>query len=126
MTMVIAEAAREQWLRNWLDGVLRLFTNEQSPARSDPAADYVEAVGFGYAPVPLSGAGWLIGPGEASFAEQHFTFTGALGPVYGYYVTDVESGALKWVERFAAGPVNVPETGGQITITPRFALEEIR
>lgn len=103
------------------DLVLRLFTNNITPAETDVAATYTEATGFGYAAITLTGATWTVtegAPGNASYPQQTFTFTGALGNVYGYYLTRVTSGRIAWAERFSDGPYNVVNNGDTIKITP--------
>jgi hypothetical protein len=62
-------------------------------------------------------------PTTAHYAEQTFTFTGALGNVYGYHLTETTSGQLKWAERFTAAPLNIANNGDQIKITPIITLE---
>lgn len=106
--------------------VLRLFTNNVTPAEGDTAASYTEAAGNGYAAITLTGANWVItegAPSDASYAQQTFTFTGALGNVYGYYLTRATSGRVAWAERFTDGPYNVVNNGDQIKITPRITLD---
>lgn len=101
--------------------VLRLFTNNITPAETDTAATYTEASGFGYAAITLTGASWTVtegAPSNASFAQQTFTFTGALGNVYGYHCTRVTSGRIAYSERFTDGPYNIANNGDQIKITP--------
>lgn len=106
--------------------VLRLYTNNKTPAEGDVAADYTEASGNGYASVTLTGSSWTItegAPGNAAYAQQTFTFTGALGNVYGYYLTRATSGRIAWAEKFTDGPYNVTNNGDQIKITPQITLD---
>ena len=106
--------------------VLRLFTNNQTPAEGHVALDYTEASGNGYAAINLTAASWTVAegaPSEASYPEQTFTFTGALGNVYGYYVTQATSGKLMWAERFTGAPFNIANNGDQIKVTPKLTLE---
>lgn len=105
--------------------VLKLFTNNHTPAASDAtnASDYTEASGFGYAAVTLTGASWTFsgsGPATAAYAQQTFTFTGALGNVYGYYMVGASSGNLYFAEKFTSGPFNIANNGDQIKITPQI------
>lgn len=105
---------------------LRLFTNDKTPAEADVVGGYTEASGFGYAAKDLLGANWSISgtaPTEASYAEQVWTFTGALGNVYGYYVTRATGGELLWAERFTDGPYNIVNNGDQIKVTPKFTMD---
>lgn len=110
-----------------VDLVLRLYTNDKTPAETDDASDYIEASGQGYVAITLTGANWTISPGaptEASYAEQTFTFTGALGNIYGYYLTqDDTAGTLIGAERFSDGPYNIASNGDQIKITPKITCD---
>lgn len=102
---------------------LHLYTNNKTPADSDTEADYEEAPpGYGYAPVPLSPGDWSLGDGEATYPELTISFLGALGNVYGYYVTHTGNGRLLWAERFADGPYNIANNGDQIMVAPHFTL----
>lgn len=103
--------------------VLRLYVNDKTPAEADTEADYTEAVGNGYASVELIGENWVVEEGSASYAQQTFTFTGALGNVYGYYMTQAVSGKLVYAERFSTGPFNIQNNGDQIKITPQITLD---
>ena len=101
--------------------VLCLFTSNTTPAETDVTATYTEATGFGYANVTLTGASWTISgtaPTSAGYAAQTFTFTGALGNVYGYFLKRVTGGELVYSERFDNGPYNIQQNGDSITITP--------
>lgn len=108
------------------DLVLRLFTSNTAPAESDTAATYTEASGFGYAAVTLSGASWVItegAPTSAAYPQQTFTFTGALGNVYGYFLTRATSGRIAYAERFSDGPYQIVNSGDQIKITPTIEMD---
>jgi hypothetical protein len=105
--------------------VLCLFTSNTTPAAGDTTGTYTEASGNGYANKTLTGASWTIttgAPSNAAYAEQTFTFTGALGNVYGYFLKRASTGDLAWVERFSDGPYNVQNNGDQIKVTPRITL----
>jgi hypothetical protein len=106
--------------------VLRLFTNDITPGETNTESTYTEASGNGYAAITLTAASWTVTPGAptlAAYAEQIFTFTGALGNVYGYYFTQVNSAKLVWAERFTGAPFNIANNGDQIKITPQITLE---
>lgn len=106
--------------------VLRLFTNNVTPGEADVAAAYTEATGNGYAAQNLTAGSWTTvagAPTEATHPEMTFTFTGALGNVYGYYVTQATSGLLMWAERFTGAPFNIANNGDQIRVTPKLTLE---
>ncbi len=106
--------------------VLRLYTNNVTPGETDTAATYTEASGNGYASVTLTGASWVItegAPSNAAYAQQTFTFSGALGNVYGYYLTRATSGVIAFAERFSDGPYNIANNGDQIKITPTITFD---
>ena len=99
--------------------VLRLYTSNTTPGESDTAGTYTEASGNGYNAITLTGASWgSASGGSIAYAQQTFTFTGALGNVYGYYMTQASSGTLVYAERFTDGPYNIVNNGDQIKITP--------
>lgn len=109
------------------DPVLRLFTNNITPAETDTAGTYTEASGSGYAAKTLTGSSWTITEGEpsnAAYAQQSFTFSGALGNVYGYYMTRTTGGRIILAERFSDAPVNVTAST-TIDITPRLEGENV-
>lgn len=102
---------------------LHLYTNNKTPADSDTVADYAEAApGYGYVSRPLSPGDWVITDRDAEYPEVTVVFLGALGNVYGYYVTHAGSGTLLWAERFRDGPYNIANNGDQIKLAPRLAL----
>lgn len=107
--------------------VLRLYTNNLTPAETDNAASYTEAAGSGYAALTLAGGTWGApsegAPTSIAYAEQTFTFSGALGNVYGYFMTRATSGRIALAERFTAAPFNITTSGDQIKITPQITLD---
>ena len=107
--------------------VLRLYTSNTTPAEADTADTYTEATGFGYAALTLTGASWGApsegAPSSIAYAQQTFTFTGALGNVYGYYLTRATSGRIAYSERFSDGPYNIANNGDQIKITPTITCD---
>jgi hypothetical protein len=108
------------------DQTLKLYVNDVVPSESDTAGTFTEASGSGYAAKSLSGASWSLVNGDptvASYAAQVFTFSGALGLVYGYYVVQTTSGILLWAERFADGPYDVQVNGTTITVTPTLGAD---
>lgn len=107
------------------DLVLKLYTNDITPAETDTASTYTEASGDGYAAETLAGADWSFTAGTPSFAqhaEVPFSFTGPLGDVYGYFIVQETSGILMWAERFSGAPYNIQNNGDQIKITPYIEL----
>jgi hypothetical protein len=133
MTLLVPNAAEDVMLQNILNktapqsGRLKLFTSNTTPAETDTEASYTEAAGFGYVDIgPLTPASWTITPGaptSAAYPEQTFTFTGALGNVYGYYVVQTTSGKILFAERFSTGPFNIANNGDQIKVTMQFTGE---
>ena len=132
MALLVPNAAEDVMLQNILNktapqnGVLKLYMNNYTPVEGSTEANFTEASGFGYTSVTLPGASWVItqgNPTSASYPQQTFTFTGALGNVYGYYITQVTSGFILWAERFTDGPYNIVNNGDQIKITPVVTLE---
>jgi hypothetical protein len=106
--------------------VMRLFTNNYTPVEGSVESNFTEASGNGYGAITLTAASWSFAGGDPStlsYAEQTFSFTGALGNVYGYYFTQVTSGKLIWAERFSNGPYNIQNNGDAIKITPQITLE---
>lgn len=105
---------------------IRLFTNNHTPTELDTALDYVEASGSGYTLKQLIPANWTIVDGDPAIATHTqitWAFSGALGNIYGYYVTRRTSGVLAWGELFVNGPYNIQNNGDEIKITPRLSLE---
>jgi hypothetical protein len=105
---------------------LRLFTNKYTPTELTTEANLVEASGFGYSSFALTAANWSIvlgNPSTFSYPLHTFTFTGALGNVYGYFITQTTSGKLFLVERFVDGPYQVASGLDTIDITPLFTLD---
>lgn len=108
------------------DQVLRLFTNDVTPSETDTLATYTEASGSGYSAITLTGANWTIttgAPSEAAYAQQTFTFTGALGNVYGYYNNRTTGTELMLAERFTDGPYDIQNNGDEIKITPKITAD---
>lgn len=104
--------------------VLRLYSNDVTPAETDTAVTYTEVTGGGYASKTLTGASWNApttgDPSYIDYAIQTWTFTGAVGNVYGYYLTRSTGGELVYAERFTAAPYNIQNNGDKINVTPRI------
>lgn len=132
MTLLVPSVAEEIILKNFLnvtaseDLVLRLYTSDTTPAENDTEATYTEATGGSYAAINISAGDWVVvggTPSSATLPQQTFTFTGAVGNVYGYYITQETSGKLMWAERFTNGPFNIQNSGDQIKVTPAITLK---
>jgi hypothetical protein len=131
MALVMPNVGEAVLLQNLLnktapqDQLVKLFVNDVTPAKGDTAATYTEASGHGYAAKALAGADWTVTPGAPTVAaapEQEWTFTGALGLVYGYMVVQAGSGILLWAERFTSA-FTVTVNGDQIKVTPQFTAQ---
>lgn len=108
--------------------VLKLFSNNVTPAETDTAATYTEADFSGYAAATLTGASWTItegAPSNAAYAEQSFTADGsiaALQNIYGAFMVRATSGRLFAAQDFsAARPVE--NENDSIGVTPTITLD---
>jgi hypothetical protein len=131
MSLVLSDTGAEVLLAAVFDNTsatLRLYTNNRTPSDTDVSGDYTEAAGGGYAAKALTAGNWTVtssNPPAAVYAEQAFTFTGALagpGTIYGYFVED-GLGRLLWAERFLS-PFTPTQNGDQLKITPRFEMSK--
>jgi hypothetical protein len=132
MTLLVPNGSEVIILGNFLnatapeDLVVKLYSSNTTPGETDIAATYTEATGGDYAEIPLTASSWVLtagAPSQAEYPEITFTFTGTVGSVYGYYITQAISGNLLWSERFTNGPFNIQNNGDAIRITPRNTLE---
>lgn len=96
---------------------LKLYSNNVTPTADTIASDLVEVTGGGYSSVSLSGSSWVISETTASYAQQTWNFTGAVGNVYGYYVTTADDSTVIFSERFSDGPYVVAASGDIIRVT---------
>jgi len=104
-----------------------LFATNVTPAETDTAATYTEAVGGGYAALTMTGANWTVtggAPSSAAYAQQTWTFTGALttnATIYGYFVIRATSVDLVLAETF---PSFTPTANGDnIKLTPTITAD---
>jgi hypothetical protein len=108
---------------------MRLYANNVIPDENSTVASFTEvANGLGYTTggQSLLPGSWSVisgNPSQAEHIELTWTFTGAAGNIYGYYVTRDTGGELLWAERFTNGPFNITTNGDEIKITPRLTLE---
>lgn len=108
---------------------IRLYANNVIPNENSTVATFTEvANGLGYTTggISLTPGSWSIiagNPSEAEHTEVTWTFSGAAGNVFGYYVTRDGGGELMWAERFSNGPFDITTNGDEIKITPRLTLE---
>jgi hypothetical protein len=136
--MMLTDLGADQILKAYFNNVwpasknlkLRLFVNNYTPVQGSALGNFTEAVGGGYAAISLVNGSWTVtpanDPSDAVYAEQTFTFTGALTTnltVYGWYLED-NDGTTGVV--IAADVLPAPQTpasnGDTIKITPRVQL----
>jgi len=133
MALVLLDVGADEILKTYFNNTrpaggnnlaLRLFATDVTPAQS--GVTYVEATGGGYAAITLTNGSWTItsanDPSDAVYAEQTFTFTGALttnSTVYGYYITDADDTVI-YAEAFT--PFEPLSSGDNIKVTPKFQL----
>lgn len=106
---------------------LRLFVNDVTPAQT--GISYTEAAGGGYAAKTLTNGSWTVAtvndPSDAVYAQQTWTFTGALtgnATIYGYYVTDADDTVI-YAQRAEVAEMFIPATDGDTyKVTPKVAL----
>lgn len=105
---------------------LKLFSNNYTPTETDTSASYTEVTGYGYTAQTVTAANWTIAagaPSTATAAAKTFSFTGAAGNVYGYYLVGATSAKVYWAERFTTAPIAIQNNGDQIIITLTFGLD---
>jgi hypothetical protein len=134
MALLVPNTGEVLALQNFLNNaapqnqVLRLYTNNITPAEGDTAATYTEASGGGYSAKNLTGSSWTItsgAPSEASYARQDFVFTSVppTATMYGYFVTQATSGTLMWAERFPSAPFTIINANDEVRVTPRITCD---
>jgi len=135
MALVLADIGADELLKVYFNNdrpsggnnlTIKLFVTNVTPGQPSTASSFTEAVGGGYAAKTLTNGSWTVtaanDPSDAVYADQTWTFTGALTTnldVYGYYVIDAD-GTLIWAENF--GTVFRPANTGTLTVTPKFRL----
>jgi hypothetical protein len=105
--------------------VLKLYSNNKTPSKLDIAGDYTEVSGYGYSSVSLTPSNFTFSAGDpstASYPQITFTFTGAAGNVYGYYVIQGTTGDLIFANRFSNAPIQIANNGDQIRVTLTIQL----
>lgn len=111
------------------DLTLKLYCNQPTLADTTVAGDMTEAAGGGYVAKTIANGSWTItagnDPSDAVFAEQTFTFTGALTTnttIYGYYVVD-DNGVMLWGEELSSA-FTPASNGDELSITLKFQLSK--
>jgi len=105
------------------DKILKLFTNDKTPAKADIYTDYTIASGGGYADKTLTAASFNIAITDnviiITYAQQSWTFSGAVGTVYGYII--VTTGGSPIVLQAQRFDIPQPTSNGKIIkVTPRI------
>ncbi len=117
------------WAAGGKDLTIKLYTNDYTPLDTSTAVSFTEASGGGYASKTLSNGSWTVtpanDPSDAVYAQQTWTFTGALdggATIYGYFVIDADS-VLVYGERLGTSftPAN---NGDQLKVTPKFQMSK--
>lgn len=129
MAIVITDTGRQKALEYFVGKdstteslILKLYSNDISPDVDDVVDLYTEVSGNGYAAKGLSVASWSIAGGSAVYPQQTWTFTGAAGTIYGYYVINATSSELMFAERFPSGPYTIAANGDIIRVTLSLSL----
>lgn len=100
--------------------VLKLYSNNVTPAEGDTAGTYTECTFTGYSAITLTGTSWgAASGGSIAYAQQTFTCSGAGSEnCYGYFVVQATSGMLVYSERGTGVPFVITTIGDNIKITP--------
>lgn len=138
MAMIVEDVGCAQILAVYLNNVwpvggnnltLKLYATNVTPSTTgaDTAATFTVAAGGGYADKTLTRGSWTVNTGnnprDATYAEQTFTFTGALTTnttIYGYYIVDADNVILN--AELLGTPFTPANNGDNIVITPKIAL----
>lgn len=119
----------DDWPGGGIDLTLKLYTNNYTPLDTSVAGDFSEASGGGYAAKTLSNGSWTVtvgsDPSDAAYAEQTWTFTGALAgtaTIYGWFIVDAD-GVLIMAEKFDYS-LTPAKNGDQLRATPKFQLSK--
>jgi len=130
MALIIPTQGKTKIL-NYLLGVttsvetlqLKLFTNNIVPDSATTGSFLTPpSVANGYNTKTLTPSSWTITNGTAQYPTQTWTFTGAVGNIYGYYIVTSTSNDLIAVERFVNAPYNVQSNGDVINVTVGITL----
>jgi hypothetical protein len=110
---------------------LHLYSNNFSGTDTSLTASFTEVTGGGYAAITLTSGSWTVtpanDPSDAVYAQQTFTFTGAIGgsgTVYGYFVDDNQGGGALIFSEMLGTPFTPANNGDQVLITPKFQMSK--
>lgn len=132
MAITIPNVAEVNLLDRLLDKVetwYHLYVNSIVLGPATVKTDFVEGSWPGYAAKKVTTwtpAITVSGRAESSADQQQWirTFDGSGQLVYGYYVTDGQTGPLLWCETRAAGPIRMQFSSDTVTVMPRVTLRE--
>ncbi len=130
---VLADVGADSILTAFFQGTapgnltLKLFCTNTTPADTDINTTYTECAGGGYAAKTLTQGSWTIttanDPSDAAYADQVFSFSGALTTnttIYGYFI--LAGTTLIGSEQLTTA--FTPAAGYTLTITPKFKLSK--
>lgn len=96
--------------------LLKLFTNDVMPQPGDQAKRYVEPR-YGYTHKLLSPSNWKVVGRSLEYPEQSYSFSSAIGDVYGAFLVFKTTGELLGVERFGDYPVNIATVNHKLVLS---------
>jgi hypothetical protein len=103
-----------------------LFFTNFYPNETTALGSFTEVSGGGYARKVLTPASYTMANGDpttATFTTLTWTFSAAVGNIYGYFIVDTVSGLLTVAERFSA-PVNIDAVGKQVVLLHKIELRD--
>jgi hypothetical protein len=105
--------------------VMKLYSNERVPGKSDTITEFTEVTGGGYAAIEILEADWSIDNSTGVTilsVTKNFHFTGVVAVVYGVYLTNLAG--TKIIDAFALtdAPVAIGGGGGDIEVTFNIKL----
>jgi hypothetical protein len=140
MALILTDLGADQILKAYFNNAwptsknlkLRLYCNNYTPVDTSVLGSFTEAAGGGYAAISLANGSWTVttgnDPSDAVYAEQTFTFTGALTTnttVYGYYLEDNDGSTGAPVFAELLGTPFVPANNGDtLKLTIKFQLSK--
>lgn len=129
MSLKITSAGAERNLKYMVGAItsteplfLKLYANNVTPSALTELNDLVEVSGGSYSKKVLSPSDWDVSGNVATCTSQLFTFTAAVGNIYGYYLVGQTTGSLIAVEKFTSGPFNIVNSGDNITVTATISV----
>jgi hypothetical protein len=131
MAVLFTQAGEQTALQNLVNStapqtlVLKLYTNNVTPTELDVASNYTELSGYGYTSTTLIPGNFTFAQGSpttATYPQITYTFTGAAGYIYGYFVVQQSSNTLMFANRFTNAPIQISNNGDQIRVTLTIQL----